>query len=535
MAFAGGIVTNANLSAAYIRMPAQDATLGIDAVYYNPAGVAFLADGFYIQVNNQYISQSREITTNYPNINRTKFEGGVLAPLFPTFYMVYKKDKVAFSFGLEPVGGGGSAKFDNGLPSFEQQIAAIPAALTAKGIATSQYSLETSFEGKSIIWGLQANGSYAINDMVSISVGFRYLIAKNSYVGYMKNIQINPNQPAFNQGANVYTGSMVSATQFFTDAATTFTGWATGATQFSTALQGLFTAVPASATTLLSDGATVGLSPTQVAQIQGLLGAAGQSPAAIAAMNLTQARTVLVAAAPVFTANANGMTANANNTKDKEVDAEQNGSGIAPILGVNLKVSDQLNIGIRYEYKAEMNVTNKTKVDNTGLYGDGLKTPFDMPSTLSVGVAYKATDKLAISSGFHYYFDKKVNYGKKDYYTSVFVDNKKVIDKNFWEFAIGAEYSVTDKLLVSAGYLRTQTGVNEKYQSDLSHSLSTNTFGAGLKYTINDMIAINFGGMLSMYLEDHRMFAPPAIFPVNFTDTYNRSTIVAAIGVDIKL
>ena len=34
--FAGGIVTNTNQSAAWVRWLVRDASLGIDAVYYNP-------------------------------------------------------------------------------------------------------------------------------------------------------------------------------------------------------------------------------------------------------------------------------------------------------------------------------------------------------------------------------------------------------------------------------------------------------------------------------------------------------------------
>ena len=43
---AGGLVTNTNQSAAFLRNPARDATIELDAVYYNPAGVAFLKKGF---------------------------------------------------------------------------------------------------------------------------------------------------------------------------------------------------------------------------------------------------------------------------------------------------------------------------------------------------------------------------------------------------------------------------------------------------------------------------------------------------------
>ena len=46
-ALAGGLVTNTNQSAAFLRNPARDATLELDAVYYNPAGVSFMRKGFH--------------------------------------------------------------------------------------------------------------------------------------------------------------------------------------------------------------------------------------------------------------------------------------------------------------------------------------------------------------------------------------------------------------------------------------------------------------------------------------------------------
>ncbi|MGC9374003.1 MAG: hypothetical protein ACP5DQ_03050 [Bacteroidales bacterium] len=53
--YSGGIVTNQNQSAAYIRMFARDASTGIDAVFFNPAGLTKLSDGFHLSLNNQYI------------------------------------------------------------------------------------------------------------------------------------------------------------------------------------------------------------------------------------------------------------------------------------------------------------------------------------------------------------------------------------------------------------------------------------------------------------------------------------------------
>ena len=41
-ATAGGILTNTNQSIDFLRNPARDAAIGLDGVYSNPAGVAFL-------------------------------------------------------------------------------------------------------------------------------------------------------------------------------------------------------------------------------------------------------------------------------------------------------------------------------------------------------------------------------------------------------------------------------------------------------------------------------------------------------------
>ena len=43
----------------------------------------------------------------------------------------------------------------------------------------------------------------------------------------------------------------------------------------------------------------------------------------------------------------------------------------------------------------------------------------------------------------------------------------------------GAEINLTDNLLVSAGYVYANQGVNSMYQSDLTYGLATHTIGAG--------------------------------------------------------
>ena len=58
--FAGGLVTNTNQSASWVRLPSRNASIEIDAVYYNPAGLMKLDNGFHFSLNNQTIFQNKD-------------------------------------------------------------------------------------------------------------------------------------------------------------------------------------------------------------------------------------------------------------------------------------------------------------------------------------------------------------------------------------------------------------------------------------------------------------------------------------------
>jgi long-chain fatty acid transport protein len=512
---AGGIVHNTNQSASFIRMPARDASLGIDATYYNPAGLTFLRDGFHISLNNQYITQTRNIKSTFPNMNRNEFEGGVTAPLFPSAYAVYKKNRLAVSFGFNPIGGGGSAKFEDGLPSFEMQPSMIPGALTAGGVPTSAYSFDTEFEGSSIIYGFQGGLSYQIHDEISVFVGARYVMVSNAYSGYLRNIQINPTFPAMG-----YDGSMRSAPTFFSDFSgylTTVAGTLQGTGQnLQPIIDGGGGSVP------LANGTMAGLTPEQVALLQGTITQLGGDPAN---MTIAHAQQFFYGASAGYAANAEQMANNSQATRDMEVDATQSGSGIVPIIGVNLKFAENFSMGIKYEFKTKINVKNSTTVDDVGLYPDGLEVPGDMPAMLSIGMRYAPVQRLTLHAGVHHYFDRKVSYGKR--IGNEFESNMQFMDTDFMEAAFGLEFAISEKFLISAGYLRTQTGVKEIYQSDLSHSLSTNSLGGGFRFNFNENFGLNLGVMNTWYLEDTRDFGP-------YMETYNRKAFVAALGIDLS-
>ena len=124
LANAGGIVTNTNQSAYWVRTMVRDASTGIDAVYFNPAGLTKLEDGFHFSLNSQTIFQSKDVTATYPLLTGGSklYKGEVTAPVFPSLYAAWTKGKFAVSFGFNPIGGGGGAEYNDGLFSFEKDL-----------------------------------------------------------------------------------------------------------------------------------------------------------------------------------------------------------------------------------------------------------------------------------------------------------------------------------------------------------------------------------------------------------------------------
>jgi len=520
--FAGGLVTNNNQSAMFTRLQNRNASTAIDAVYFNPAGVTRLGDGFFASINNQTISQTQTIINDYSFLSGSPKEyiGNVSAPIYPGVYVAFNTGKLSLSAGFNPVGGGGGATYKKGLPSFETSVADLVPLLTNQGFPTTQYSADIYFKGTSVYFGYQFNVGYKINDQISVAAGLRLVSAKNTYNGYLKDISVNPNYPAF---GSTFTGGMVLASDFFTAGATMLNTLAAGSAAFVTGLQPIVDA--GAGATPLANGTAVGLTTAQVGQIQQLLGAAGLTPAQIGAISIAGAQGTLAVAGPAFTANANTMSGYAAQTQDISVDAEETGTGYTPIISVNISPTDNLNIAVKYEFKTKLDLT--TKVNNNmggGIFIEGEKVIADMPAMLSFGVEYKPVDKLMLTASFNEYFDKNVDYDGSE------TVNTDEIDKNFLEFGLGAEYGLSDKLRISGGWVHTSTGVNVYYQSDQRYSANTNSFGAGFGYRITDMIDLNIGGQYTFYADASRDFTDLA----PYTETYKKKTWLIGVGLDFS-
>jgi long-subunit fatty acid transport protein len=194
-----------------------------------------------------------------------------------------------------------------------------------------------------------------------------------------------------------------------------------------------------------------------------------------------------------------------------------------------------------------MEVTNDTKKDvMVGFTSAGIpitqfpnkeKIPNNLPAMLSVGAALNLP-KVTLSAGYHQYFDKKAKYGLKDA-NGIYIDNSTLIDKNNNEIALGIEYNVNPIFLISAGYLRTNTGVKETYQTDLSPEQASNSGAIGGALKFAKLLTLNLGVLYTKYSDANKNFTHDiggnASAPVSVLETYGKDNVVIAVGVDINI
>ncbi len=180
--FAGGIENKTNWSAEWIRtLNRNAATDSADAVSYNPAGVMKMDNGLYLNMSGQYAFKNYSDT-----VLGTKYETD--EPDFvPSLFALYKQDKWAAYGAITIVVAGGKVDYDNGdattlglargiITTFNTLFPGPPPAFT--GI------LDQRLEGKSYFIGYTIGGAYKINDIISVSLGARYVDASRDFSGY---------------------------------------------------------------------------------------------------------------------------------------------------------------------------------------------------------------------------------------------------------------------------------------------------------------------------------------------------------------
>ncbi len=188
---AGGLMTNTNYHIAFDRMFARGATSEIDAVFSNPAGLAWGHEGLQLSLNFQKPWQRRNI-----ELNGKTYEGVASAPIVPALFAAYKKDRIVLSGMIGIVGSGGFVEYSEGVPMFNVLMQGM---LAANGITPDQYTLDSEMKGKQYIYGGQFNFTYKFLDCLSAAVGIR----ANYYDGYYRGHVIAKNHPQLGELAKL--------------------------------------------------------------------------------------------------------------------------------------------------------------------------------------------------------------------------------------------------------------------------------------------------------------------------------------------
>ena len=181
---AGSIDYLTNQSADYIRTFCRNAaTDGADIVTFNPAGTAWLDDGLYVSLSNQFVLKDFNIELhNFPNgdsppTTRTKTYSSTKPTLaLPSLYVIYKWQDLAAFFSFTVPAGGGSLQYDDGVP-FLYPLGAL---VEGGGFALVDNGY---FEGSSMYLAPTVGAAYRFFDIFSISASLRTLIVSKSYKG----------------------------------------------------------------------------------------------------------------------------------------------------------------------------------------------------------------------------------------------------------------------------------------------------------------------------------------------------------------
>ena len=455
--FAGGLLTNTNQNVAFLRNPARDAVIAIDGVYSNPAGVAFLPKGFHLSLNWQAAWQKREMISSAP------------------FYGFNQNNK----------------------------------GITENGLTYNKY-VGTAFAP--VIPSFQA--AYVINDKWSVSAQFAVgggggkcefdngLPMFEQLVGGQMGSTIAGSVPysyGFNQnliGEQYFYGIQVGATYKICDKVSVFAG-ARGIIAKS-GYEGAISNI-----TVNGNGASV-----YATQMDQAIAAAQQFAAA---GDLANAQYYQALATKAGTA--------AAIMSDYNLDCQQSGLGITPILGVDVNLG-KLNLAAKYEFRTKIELENESS--NTAnvdalmpAYADGAKVRSDIPALLTLGAQYSVMDNFRLMGGFHYYFDKDAKGSATN------------VAHNTWEVTFGTEYDVNKWLTLSCGGQRTKYNFGSDMQ-DTNFNISSYGLCLGAKAQLCKVLAMNIGYM-------HSFYGSKEIERGNgITDRYTRKNDVVGIGLDFK-
>ena len=523
--FAGGLLTNTNQHVAFNRMMSREASIGIDGVYYNPAGVVFMGEGHHLAINWQLAYQTRSIENDYAlftnNVNNPitprTFKGEAFAPVVPSFQYAYNKGRWSLQASFALTGGGGKCTFDNGLGSFEKIVAetAMAACSLARTVdnvlgntliqqgmlpagqnmemftsdqafgKTGKYSYNSYMHGRQYYYGLSVGAAYKFSDNFSAFAGVRGVYASTNYYGYVENIKVGAMplykvlDPTKENAANIELSCDQSGVGF-----TPIIGvdYKTGRWNFSAKYE--FKTRIRLKNKSVNQAPSIGnLSANLSNQMTGILTAKFQQ----AGFTLEQAKQ---------------QAENTTNTVLSD-----------PTVGATMA-------GLKTQFNTKLE-------EAIGEYEDGKKIAGDIPAYLALGVGYSPVDAVRVNVGFHWFDDKNA---------TSYNNRQEKLKRGTLEYNAGVEVDVNKKITLSTGWQNTNYGLSDEYMDDKSFVVSSNSAAVGGVYHINKKMDLNVAYFHTFY--QHKKTSEKvqlsAEKSINYSSDYTRNNNVFAVGLDIN-
>lgn len=528
--FAGGLLTNTNQHVAFNRMMSREASIGIDGVYYNPAGVVFMGEGSHLAINWQAAWQTRTINNDYKlftnNVNNPTtprdFKGKAVAPVIPSFQYAYNKGRWSLQGNFALTGGGGKCTFDNGLGSFEKIVSEtamgaiglagaidyaankmlVPGSINPDGTINNakykqmftsdgafgskgSYSFNSYMHGRQYYFGLSAGAAYKVTDNFSVYAGLRGIYATCNYYGYVEDIKVG-NMPLYQvldpskeNSANIELSCDQSGIGFTPMLAVDYK---TGRWNFSAKYE------------FKTRMRLKNKSVNQLPSIGNLDDNLKNQ------MNKLFTGTFMAAGMPQEQAIIKAELTSTKVLEDQTV--------VATTAGLKQQFDSKIDKAI-------------------GEYADGKKIAGDIPSLLTVGVGYSPIDELHINVGFHWFDDYNA--------TSYNNRNKLLKKRGTLEFNAGVEYDVNKKITVSTGWQNTNYGLTDEYMDDKSFVVGSNSVGLGGVYHITKKLDFSVAYFHTFY--NHVKTSETVTLAPGVSNTYNtdytRNNSAFAAGVNI--
>lgn len=450
-----------NTTATVVRDPARQASIETDAVIYNPAGTAFLDEGWHLSLNGNFAHRSFNLSDNYYNVEKSI--GNSIVDYIPSVQAAYKRGALSLSLSVGNEGGYG--KFI----TTEDAILSNLLTNVNRPLFDSYKSLMSGFTNSCGQYDQLVSKALIGGDLYNYSfrVGAAY--------------QINPHW-------SVYAGLRFNyATEkTFID----ITQWVATPTGAKT-INDYFGAVNNDFQNSMQE---IGQQYEMLAELCNILGLDASNFQDV--VNLSKALGSLVdeynkkiAETPYHTNLINERT---------------NGWGISPVIGLDYKVG-KFNFAAKYEFETKIHPTSNS-------------LSYHIPGVLSLGASYDVKDNLKVSIGgsLHhqnysslYGGDQRIDLSDENLYFNMTrnpsvgvsintVNHSSIVE--YGDISASISFSPQKKLMFSVGYMHSFLGpvylksvFPQSRPIEQNQSVKVNAFSGGLRYDISNKVQLNLG------------------------------------------